>query len=89
MRNPKRGLEAMGKRLDGKVAVVTGSGQGIGRAVAIALAEEGAKVVTNNRKSGAEGGDAETTAREIKDAGGEASPVFDSPCSGGSNRGSF
>ncbi len=39
----------MGEHLKGKVAVVTGSGQGIGRAVAMALAEEGAKVVTNNR----------------------------------------
>ncbi|NLM83848.1 MAG: SDR family oxidoreductase [Clostridiales bacterium] len=39
----------MGNRLSGKVALVTGSGQGIGRAIAIALAQEGAKVVTNNR----------------------------------------
>jgi len=39
----------VGNLLKGKVALVTGSGQGVGRAVAISLAEEGAKVVTNNR----------------------------------------
>jgi 3-oxoacyl-[acyl-carrier protein] reductase len=39
----------MGNLLNGKVAIVTGSGQGIGRAVAVALANEGAKVITNNR----------------------------------------
>jgi 3-oxoacyl-[acyl-carrier protein] reductase len=39
----------MGNLLNGKVAIVTGSGQGIGRAVAIALANEGARVITNNR----------------------------------------
>ncbi|MCL2124691.1 MAG: SDR family oxidoreductase [Oscillospiraceae bacterium] len=39
----------MSNYLSGKVALVTGSGQGIGRAIAVALANEGAKVVTNNR----------------------------------------
>lgn len=35
--------------LDGKVAIVTGSGQDIGRGIALFLASQGAKVVTNNR----------------------------------------
>ena len=45
----------MGDELKGKVAVVTGSGQGIGRAIAIYMAKEGAKVVTNNRRRGSTG----------------------------------
>jgi 3-oxoacyl-[acyl-carrier protein] reductase len=45
----------MGDQLRGKVAVVTGSGQGIGRAIAIGMAKEGAKVVTNNRRRGSTG----------------------------------
>ncbi len=45
----------MADNLKGKVAVVTGSGQGIGRAIAIGMAQEGAKVVTNNRKKGSTG----------------------------------
>jgi 3-oxoacyl-[acyl-carrier protein] reductase len=94
----------MSNLLKGKVAVVTGSGQGIGRAIAIGLAQEGAKVVTNNRKPNSTGrviltdaqlakmdnskrnsflqeteaisGDAETTAKAIRAAGGEATACF-------------
>jgi 3-oxoacyl-[acyl-carrier protein] reductase len=45
----------MGDTLKGKVAIVTGSGQGIGRAIAVGMAKEGAKVVTNNRRPGSTG----------------------------------
>jgi 3-oxoacyl-[acyl-carrier protein] reductase len=45
----------MTQNLKGKVAVITGSGQGIGRSIAIGMAKEGAKVVTNNRKPGSTG----------------------------------
>lgn len=64
--------------LKDKVVIVTGSGQGIGGALAVAFAKEGAKVVTNNRRKGTEGGDAETTARQITDMGGQAIPFFGS-----------
>ncbi len=66
----------MADRLRDRAAVITGSGQGIGRAIAIAMAKEGAKVVTNNRWPGTAGGDAGTTAREIIDFGGQAIPFF-------------
>lgn len=66
----------MGEWLKDKVAVITGSGQGIGRAIALAMAKEGARVVTNNRRLGTPGGDAETTAKEIIDMGGQAVPFF-------------
>jgi 3-oxoacyl-[acyl-carrier protein] reductase len=54
-------------RLDGKVAVITGSGRGIGRATAILFAQQGARVVVND----VDPEPAEETAQEIKDAGGE------------------
>ncbi len=58
----------MKAKLEGKVAVVTGSGRGIGREIAIKLASEGARVVVNDLDAGP----AQETAEAIRDAGGEA-----------------
>ncbi|MVP01071.1 SDR family oxidoreductase [Paenibacillus lutrae] len=56
------------KRLDGKVAVVTGGGSGIGKAGAIRMAEQGAKIVMLDRTPEK----AEETKRLIESAGGQA-----------------
>jgi NAD(P)-dependent dehydrogenase (short-subunit alcohol dehydrogenase family) len=53
-----------------KVAVVTGAGRGIGRAIALSLAAGGSKVVVNAQNR--EGGHADATAQEIREAGGQA-----------------
>jgi len=63
--------------LEGKVAIVTGAGGGIGRAHALALAREGARLVVNDlggdRHGGGKGSDAaDRVVEEIKAAGGEA-----------------
>lgn len=55
-------------RLADKVAVITGGGSGIGRAVALAFAREGARLALVDR----DGAGAEETARLVKEAGGEA-----------------
>ena len=69
--------------LDGRVAVITGAGRGIGRAHALLFAQEGAKVVVNDLGgaedgSGADTGPAEAVVAEIKAMGGEAVASTDS-----------
>jgi NAD(P)-dependent dehydrogenase (short-subunit alcohol dehydrogenase family) len=70
-------------RFDGRVAVITGAGRGLGREYALLLASKGAKVVVNDLGSslkgeGADVGPAEEVVREIKAAGGEAVACTDS-----------
>jgi NAD(P)-dependent dehydrogenase (short-subunit alcohol dehydrogenase family) len=78
--------------LDGKVAIVTGAGGGLGREHALALAKEGAAIVVNDlggARDGTGGGSAmaDQVVAEIKAAGGEAVANCDSVASveGGQN----
>ena len=73
----------MSIRFDNRVAIVTGAGNGLGRAHALLLASRGAKVVVNDPGGAVDGkgGDhaaADKVVAEIKAAGGVAVPNFDS-----------
>ena len=63
----------MTNQLEGKVAVITGAGRGIGRALAIGFAQQGARVVCAARTPG----QIDDTVREIRGAGGDAIAI---PC---------
>ncbi len=70
-------------RFDGRVAVITGSGRGLGRAYALLLAGKGAKVVVNDlgapiKGDGADAGVAQQLVDEIAAAGGDAVANVDS-----------
>ncbi len=73
----------MSRMLEGKVAIVTGAGRGLGRQEALGLAREGAKVVVNDMGgsfdgSGTASAPADEVVKEIKEAGGEAVANYES-----------
>ena len=60
------------KRLEGKVAIITGAGSGIGEATAALFAEQGAKVIVSDVNTAA----GEQTVKKIKDSGGDAAFIY-------------
>ncbi|MFH1480829.1 MAG: SDR family NAD(P)-dependent oxidoreductase, partial [Pseudomonadota bacterium] len=74
----------VGIRFDGRVAIVTGAGSGLGRIYALELGKRGAKVVVNDLGGGRDGtgeggrGPADRVVEEIKALGGEAVANYDS-----------
>jgi NAD(P)-dependent dehydrogenase (short-subunit alcohol dehydrogenase family) len=69
----------MTDRLKDQVAIITGAGKGLGRTFAIHLADQGVRVVVNNRKSEPEGtpGSADLTVAAIQERGGKAIANYD------------
>jgi (3R)-3-hydroxyacyl-CoA dehydrogenase / 3a,7a,12a-trihydroxy-5b-cholest-24-enoyl-CoA hydratase / enoyl-CoA hydratase 2 len=70
-------------RFDGRTAIVTGAGNGLGRAHALLLAERGARVLVNDLGGSLDGGGkdqaaADQVCAQIRSAGGEAIPNYDS-----------
>jgi len=64
----------MNSRLEGKIALVTGGGQGIGESIVLALAREGADVVINDLKSNAD--NARRVAKKAKESGRKVITTF-------------
>ena len=70
-------------KLENKVAIITGSGRGIGRDIAMHLAEQGAKVIVNDLGGASDGSGNDTkvadeAVKEIRERGGEAAANYDS-----------
>jgi 3-hydroxyacyl-CoA dehydrogenase/3a,7a,12a-trihydroxy-5b-cholest-24-enoyl-CoA hydratase len=70
-------------RFEGKVVIVTGAGNGLGRSHALLFASRGAKVIVNDLGGGHTGGGSSSAAAdkvvdEIRAAGGEAAANYDS-----------
>jgi NAD(P)-dependent dehydrogenase (short-subunit alcohol dehydrogenase family) len=78
-------------RFDGRVAVITGAGRGLGRSHALLLASRGAKVVVDDpggsvKGEGVDAGPAEQVVRKIRAAGGEAVACLESVATPGGGR---